>query len=366
MAMSEMVKQVLEAMGGVERELEPSERWRNSLRVNLAAGLGGVFSWTRHLGAASSGEEEEGGLVASHVDLVAAEGIAQALDSLARGEDPTAARLVMEASRQPRGVFYGPPEERRFAREELDVGREVTVLVDPVDGTTNLRDGRILQAATVVASSRPLPPKAQATFGDVLVASTWFLASTPRFALEIRGLLATPTGLWEVSVDPLRGQLLGVNHLDREHLQRRLRRVHQIVFASYYAASPQLARLEVQLAELGYPLAPGCGSSALDCLRILSLEEGAYVDLRARLPHLPARLHTYDVASIPFTAAVMAQTTGEDVRIYTAGPGLNPLSQNHLKKSPLLPAPISFLLVHRLDPQPLLELLERYWPTRRV
>ena len=350
-----IVRRVFEVMEGVERQLGPGGDWRDSLRVNLAAGLGGVLSWVRHLGAASSGEEEEGGLVASRVDLAAAEGIAQALDSLARREDPAASLLVMEASRQPRGRLYGPPEEHHFSREEAR--REVTVLVDPVDGTTNLRDGRILQTATVAASSRPLPPGSQATFGDVLVASTWFLAPTSDFSLEIHGLLATPQELWEVRVAPVHGRLLNVNPLGREDLQRRQRSLRQIIFASYYVSSPQLAQWGAKLARAGYPAAPGCGSSAMDCLRILGLEEGAYIDVRARLPDPPARLHTYDVASIPFTASVMAKTTGGSIHTYTSGPGDELLSQDHLASYPLRPAPISFLLTNSFDPQPLLDLL---------
>jgi hypothetical protein len=309
------------------------------------------LSWIQYIGINGSGEVSDStdsgeDVSASQVDIVAATGASNALKAL--GSKGVSSHLVMEGLHQPRNLHYGAFEERVFGEAE----EQVTALLDPIDGTTNLRDGRFFDAASTVATSSIHSRDSEPVFGDVIVASAWFPSSSNDFNIDVCGILATPTNLWELRLHPERGGSRLLRPLDTTP-----RQIREVVFASYYVADPSLSKLKEKLVSAGYPVIPGCGSSTLDCLRILRLEAGAYLDVRSRLASPPAQLHTYDVGAIPFITTVLAQKSKATLNIFSADAREKELSVDHLRSLPLRPSPLSFILTKNLNPQPILDLL---------
>ena len=103
-----------------------------ALEVCIGSVLGGILSWSKHLNLATTGEEvRKDGLVASHVDVIAANGAREVLSTLAKGPDPIASQLLIEGSWQPKNKYYAAPETHQFGKAP----KQVTSLMDPVDGT---------------------------------------------------------------------------------------------------------------------------------------------------------------------------------------------------------------------------------------
>ncbi len=331
----------------IEHQINPSNRWRDSLISTLAVAIGGILNWSANHIITESVENSENGAIANQIDLIATKGIVTSLEAITKNLGEVAFRLVMEGSWKNQST----PQHEIINLEGK--GKQITILVDPIDGTRNVLDGRIFNAATVAAASKPMPIGQNPTFNDVNVAITCYLTITRNYQVVIECILATPSNIWKIQIEPKKGTLVNLSAFNPKP-----RRFQELVFSTYSVAHPNLTEIKERILEAGFQVVPGCGASALDCLRILQLEKGAYIDLRARYTHPNSKLHTYDIAAVPFTATAFAKATGSNIKVLTAGITKTNLTAEHTKRHPLNIAPLSLILTKDMDHHMLSQLIK--------
>jgi hypothetical protein len=347
-----LVPRVLSIIEEIENKLKQKQDVAHGVRANLAAVLGAILNWSQSCGIKDSGEVKLGnGLTASRVDFLAIEGAKNALETLSVQQKHVTYRLMLETLQKSKDPYQDTPKGELFGQGKT----QVTVLLDPIDGTRNLRDGRIFNTASVAAASNPLTSNKQPTFGDITTACTCFLSTDSNFRIVIEGVLASPTHIWKFQINPSFGELELIEPFNPEP-----RKFREIVFSSYYAPNLKLTQLEIKLIEAGYLVVPGCGASALDCLRVLRLEQGAYIDFRAFDPNSRSKLHTYDIVSIPFTATILSKITNDTINVYSANLGKQHVKTENVYKLPLYPAPLSFMLTKNMNEKELFSYLDQY------